>query len=367
MSGGKTALIIDSTLRDGLQTPGVELALSDRLKIAEAIAMAGVNEIEAGIPAASELDSKAVTAICSMGLPCRISAWCRATREDIDAAAKAKAQAVHISLPASDILLDAFSKTRNWALEAVEELLPYARNSSGYLSIGFQDAARADYQFLLRISKAAQSAGAQRLRFADSCGIWNPFNAFDLFRRLSEELPEMPLGIHSHNDLGMATANALGAILGGASIADTTVNGLGERTGNPPLAELAMALDLQGVRTTIKTDRLLPLSKLVAKLAKRAIPADKPVVGAASFLHHSGLHVRALLKNPMAYQPYLPSKIGRHEAFGVFIGPQSGRASVSYALDKLGMPSSQDSIEKALNDVKDKTAGSISGRIFKHE
>ena len=366
--GGRTVAIVDSTLRDGIQTPGVNLDLEARIKIAEAVAMAGVNEIEAGIPAASEIDAKAVSAIAKMGLPCRVTAWCRANAADIDAAAATKVPSVHISFPASDILLDAFDKSRDWVLKGFEELIPSARERFGFVSVGLQDVARANFEFLLRLARLSWEVGADRIRLADSCGIWNPFQAFDTFRRISEDVPDLPLAVHSHNDLGMATANAVGAVFGGASIVDTTINGLGERSGNPPLAEIAMAFDLGGIDSGLKTECMLPLAKLVSKLTKRPIPPDKPVVGAASFMHHSGLHVRALLKNPMAYQPFLPGKIGRPESFSVFLGPQSGRASVNYALNKMRMPADKKAVEGAFERLKKEgEASPLSGSVIEFE
>jgi len=337
------------------------------MKIAEAIAMAGVQELEAGIPSASESDAKDLATLASMGLPCRITAWCRAEESDIDSAVAAKVSSVHVSFPASDILIKAFDKTRDWVLRRMESIVPLARSRFPYVSVGFQDVPRAEFSFVSRLARMAWEGGASRLRLADSCGVWNPFEAFDVFRRVSEAVPDLPLSIHAHNDLGMATANSLGAVLGGASFVDSTVNGLGERSGNPPLAEIVMALAMSGVDCGVKSERMLPLSKLVAKLTKRHIPADKPVVGSASFLHHSGLHVRALLKDPMAYQPFLPSRVGHQESFKVFIGPQSGRASVGYALSKMGLPSGSGDVEKALSDVKSGRPEHISGKIFEHE
>ncbi len=364
---GRVVSIVDSTLRDGLQTPGVSLDSSARMKIAEAIAMAGVQELEAGIPSASDSDAKEVARLAAMGLPCRITAWCRADAGDIDAAAAAKVSAVHISFPSSDILIEAFDKSRDWVLRRMEALIPSARARFPFVSVGLQDVPRADFHFIVKLARLAWEAGANRLRLADSCGVWNPFESFDVFRRISEEVPDLSLSIHSHNDLGMATANALGAVLGGASCVDSTVNGLGERSGNPPLAELVMAFAMSGIDCGVKSERMLPLAKLVSKLTKRPIAPDKPVVGASAFLHHSGLHVRALLKNPLSYQPFPPAKAGHREAFSVFIGPQSGRASVGYALSKLGLPVGSGDVEKALSGVKGEAPDSISGRIFEHE
>ncbi len=368
MPSGRTVSIVDSTLRDGIQTPGVELGLDDRIKIAEAVAMAGVNELEAGIPSASELDAQAVAKIASLGLPCRITAWCRADLGDIQAAERSKVPSVHISFPASEILLDAFGKTRDWVLRNVEELIPKARERFGFVSVGLQDVARTDFDFLSKLAKLVWEAGAGRLRLADSCGVWNPFQSFDCFQRLSEALPDLPLAMHAHNDLGMGTANALGAVFGGATTIDSTVNGLGERSGNPPLAEIAMAFELSGVSTTLRTESMLPLSKLVAKLTGRAVASDKPVVGRACFMHHSGLHVRALLKNPMAYQPFMPEKIGRPEPFSIFIGQQSGRASVDYALKKLKLPTDSETLDGAVKKLKSgKGSSPLNGRVVEYE
>ena len=335
--------LIDSTLRDGEQAPGVVFAHAEKLAMAAALAVAGVPELEAGTPAIDEEERADLAAIVNLGLPCRITAWCRATAADLDHAAQCDVDSVHISFPVSAILLGAFGKEEGWLWNALPETLERARGRFHYVSVGAQDASRSEAALLDRFVLAARDAGACRVRVADTVGIWNPRQAWRAFRRLRRIAgSRLSLEFHGHNDLGMATANTVSAVEGGADAASVTVNGLGERAGNAPLEEVVMALRHTLARESgVDTARLAALCELVAHHSRRAIHRAKPITGADAFRHESGIHTAALLKDPAAYEPFPCEEVGcKREPFA--IGKHSGSAGLQSLLAAGGieMPAS---------------------------
>jgi homocitrate synthase NifV len=330
--------LIDSTLRDGEQAPGVVFSHSEKLEIAAAIAAAGVPELEAGTPAIDEEERADLRAIVDLRLGCRITAWCRATTQDLEHAASCGVDSVHVSFPVSPVLLGTLDKDEGWLWSALLEIVGRARSRFRLVSVGAQDASRADATLLGRFVLAARAAGACRVRVADTVGFWNPLQVWRCFRKLREAAGGLlSLEFHGHNDLGMATANTISAIEGGADAVSVTVNGVGERAGNAPLEEVAMAL-----RHTLESDagidtsRLSALCELVASRSGRSIHAAKPITGADVFRHESGIHTAALLKNPTAYQPFPSAEAGRSpEPFA--IGKHSGSAGVRSLLAASGI------------------------------
>jgi homocitrate synthase NifV len=331
--------LIDSTLRDGEQAPGVVFSHSEKLEIAAAIAAVGVPELEAGTPAIDEDERADLRAIVNLRTGCRITAWCRATAQDLEHAGNCGVDSVHISFPVSPILFDALGKEEGWLWSALPGIVRRARSRFRLVSVGAQDASRAGVALLGRFMLAAREAGACRVRVADTVGIWNPLRAWRCFRRLKELAGgRLSLEFHGQNDLGMSTANMLSAIEGGADAVGVTVNGLGERAGNAPLEEVAMAphRTLES-DSGIDTSRLSALCELVASRSGRSIHRAKPVTGADAFRHESGIQTAALPKNPTAYQPFRPEEAGRTpEPFA--IGKHSGSAGVRSLLAAGGIP-----------------------------
>ena len=329
---------IDSTLRDGEQAPGVVFSRAEKLEIAAAIALAGIPELEAGTPAIDEEERADLNAIVNLRLPCRITAWCRATEQDLQHAESCGVDSVHISFPVSPILFGAFGKGESWLWSSLPEIVGRALTRFRYVSVGAQDASRADAALLDRFVRAAQDAGACRVRIADTVGIWNPHQAWRCFRRLRAIAgSRFMLEFHGHNDLGMATANTISAVEGGADAVSVTVNGLGERAGNAPLEEVVMALrHTLALDSGVDTPRLSALCELVASRARRSIHRAKPIVGADVFRHESGIHTAALLKTPNAYQPFSCEEAGRiPQPFA--IGKHSGSAGVQSLLAASGI------------------------------
>jgi homocitrate synthase NifV len=225
-----------------------------------------------------------------------------------------------------------------------------ARDHGLLVAVGGEDSSRADPDFLLRVIEVAARAGAQRFRFADTLGILDPFTARELFRRL-RTATDLELEIHAHDDLGMATANSLAAVLGGASHVSTTVNGLGERAGNAALEEVAVALGYLHQRDTgVRLDQLPGLSALVAFAAQRPVPAQKSIVGAAAFSHESGIHVHGLLSDRMNYQAVDPASLGRRHR--IVLGKHSGVAAVMEVMRGHGLTVGQVQARQVLARIR---------------
>lgn len=352
----KSRHIIDTTLRDGEQAPGVVFALSEKLKIAEGLDAAGVPELEIGSPANSGKERDEMAAIVKAGFSFDCLAWCRAIREDIDAAAKAKTHGVNISFPVSSILLRAMDKSEAWVMRHLAELVRYAAGHFRYVAVGAQDASRAAPKFLDTFIGGALAAGAARVRIADTVGMMAPSGVTALFKRLSKKFPQAAFEFHAHNDLGMATANTLSALCAGASAASVTVNGLGERAGNAALEEVAVALDLiGGYSTGIALPALCPLCEYVATASGRPIPPSKPIFGEYVLSHETGIHVRCQLRDPHSYQALSPESVGRTTSPFLF-GKHSGRAAVGALFEQKDIPLSAQACEKLLKRLKEAAA-----------
>lgn len=332
----KNICLVDTTLRDGEQAPGVSFSLAEKVEIARLLDESGVGEIEAGIPAMGRRERMQLRELTQQSFYARLTAWCRARSEDIRWAEESGFASAHISFPASDILLHSFDKSRAWIRREMRELVAEMHDRFGFVSVGLQDVSRTVFDDVLEIAECAAECGVDRLRLADSVGLWTPDQAGSVVARLSAALPGLPLGVHVHNDLGMATANSLSAVKAGAEFVDVTVNGLGERTGNAPLEQVVVALKLGAdCGTGVDSRSLYPLCQKVAEYSGREIPMNQPISGDCVFSHESGIHVRAQLRNPKAYQPFSASAVGRSSR--IVIGKHSGAAAVEHVLSGHGI------------------------------
>ena len=338
----RTPYIIDTTLRDGEQAPGVCFSRQSKLAIAENLDRAGIDELEVGIPAMGAVVQEDIRRIAALNLRCRLSVWCRAHADDLAAALRCKVGGIHISLPVSPLQLSAMDKDRHWVLAQLESLVPQARLYFDHVSVGALDATRADRQFLKQFAEAAVACGAKRIRLADTVGIGTPGTIAGLVDELVGGVPDMVFEFHGHNDLGLATANALAALESGAAAVSATVNGLGERAGNTALEQIAMVLRQSPVlNCPLNTTHLFSLSHLVACASGMDVGAAQPVVGKHMFTHESGIHCQAMFRNHQAFEPFSPRHVGRNDRRYV-LGGHSGSASIHGLFQRAGISISRE-------------------------
>ena len=329
-------IINDSTLRDGEQAPGVAFTLDEKLAIALALEAAGIDEIEAGTPAMGEREIAEIATVGGALQTAEPIAWCRMTRADVDAARKTGLKRVNLSVPVSDIQMQAKLKLdRVGVLRRIQDVISYAVNCGLRVAMGGEDSSRADVDFLSIAIDEAALAGAHRFRYADTLGKMEPFSVCEVFTRLRQSTG-IELEFHGHDDLGLATANTLAAIRGGATHASVCVLGLGERAGNAALEEVTAGLSrFHATGSNVNLARLPLLAEVVARAARRPIPVGKAIIGANAFTHESGIHVDGLLKDPATYECLSPQTFGR--AREIVLGKHSGMASVADALRTLGL------------------------------
>lgn len=344
--------IVDTTLRDGAQAPGVVFTTGEKVDIAVALDRAGVSELEIGIPAAGPDEREDMRVLLRAGLKARLSAWCRAQEDDLFWAGETGIKAVHISFPLSPRLLRALGKNQEWLRWQLDNLIPLAKRRFGYVSVGAQDASRTDIADVVRFAADVSSLGADRLRIADTVGVLTPIQTFELVSSICAKAPAIPLDFHAHNDFGMASANTVTAVAAGARIVNVTVNGLGERAGNAALAEVVTSLHLgMNWQTGVVLESLGEIGELVAVASRRTVPCDKPMTGANVFVHESGIHCAAQLRDRLAYQPFESERLGKVMP-NLAMGAHSGRTALAHSVARLGLDVAWCNLDRLLELVR---------------
>ncbi len=331
----KDIKIDDTTLRDGEQTAGVVFANDEKIHIAKMLDKVGVHQIEAGIPAMGGDEKEAIKKIASLDLNCSVLAWNRPVKTDVQASIECGVDAVALSISSSDIHIEhKLRKSREWVLETMKSGVDFAKSHNLYVSVNAEDASRSDMEFLLQFARTARDAGADRLRYCDTLGILDPFETFFRVKNIIDIIG-IDMEMHTHNDFGMAIANAIAGIKAGATYVNTTINGLGERAGNAAFEELVMALKfVEGVDLGINTGFFRNLSEYVARASNRVLPTWKPIVGGKLFVYEDENKVKGILADPATYELFKETDVGLERQY--VPGKYSGIQSITQKLRTLG-------------------------------
>lgn len=345
-TGNQKIYLVDTTLRDGEQTAGVVFANREKIQIARMLDDIGVDEIEAGIPVMGGDEKDTVTAIANLGLKARVMAWNRAVIKDIQESLRCGVGAVAISIATSDMhIKDKLHSTREEILERMVKAVEYAKKEGVYVSANAEDASRSDEEFLIEFITEAKKAGADRVRYCDTVGVMTPLEIYKRIARIRNSV-DIDIEMHTHDDFGMATANAIAGVNAGATYVGVTVNGLGERAGNAALEEIVMSLKyLLNFDMEQKTRKLRELCEYVAHASNRDLPSWKSIVGTSVFTHESGIHADGALKNPRTYEVFDPEDVGLTRHF--VIGKHSGTAGIKKKLGEYNI-SIDETLAKAI-------------------
>ena len=359
-------IIFDTTMRDGEQSPGASMTKEEKLRIARALERMRVDVIEAGFPASSNGDFEAVRAIANVIKDCTVAGLCRANDKDIqrgiDALKGARSWRIHTFIATSQIHMEKkLRMTPEQVLEQAKLSVRYARNACSDVEFSPEDGSRSEPDFLCRVLEAAIREGARTINIPDTVGYAVPQQFGEFIRKLRERIPnsdQATWSVHCHNDLGMAVANSLAAVMiGGARQIECTINGLGERAGNTSLEEVVMAVrtraDFFAMQTRIDTTQIVPTSRLVSQITGFVVQPNKAVVGANAFAHASGIHQDGVIKARETYEIMTAEDVG-WTTNKIVLGKLSGRTAFRQRLGELGIElESEDAVNKAFQRFKD--------------
>ena len=355
-------LFFDTTLRDGEQSPGATMSLSEKIRMAQQLELLGVDIIEAGFAASSAGDFECVSTVAREITKSRVASLCRTVIADIDRAADAlrhaKLSRLHIFIATSPLHMEYKLKmTPDQVLRAAENAVRHAAQCAGDVEFSCEDASRSDLDFMVQVCKVAIDAGAKTLNIPDTVGYAQPDEYAARIAYLKARIPDdIIISVHCHDDLGLAVANTLSAFRAGARQAEVTISGIGERAGNAALEELAMCLTVRkpyyGLEHNIDTHQLYPTARTLSRIIGRPIPPNKAVIGANAFAHESGIHQAGVLANPETYEIMTPESVGL-TSNNLVLGKHSGKNAVKDKLEAMGYHLDAGQIDMILGAVKD--------------
>jgi isopropylmalate/homocitrate/citramalate synthase len=348
----ESVVIWDETLRDGEQMAGVHFTPEEKLRVAELLSEVGVGVLNAGIPVVSEEEARAVKLVAGAGLKSKVLAAARTVLKDVDAVIESGATHIAIFVAASNVHLQYKLKmTQEEVVRASLASVRRAKEAGLHVAFVTEDTVRAPFDFVERLYREVQEAGADRLVVADTVGIMTPLTFRWYLTEFTRRVRPKDLSVHCHNDFGLATANTLTALECGARAPHVCVNGLGERAGNASLEEVVMSLEsLYGYRTGIRTERLYELSRLVEELSGVPIAANKALVGYYSFSHEAGIHTHGILAHTLTYEPLQPEVVGRHRQ--MILGKHTGKAALVEKLKERGLTAPDPVLVELLGRIK---------------
>jgi 2-isopropylmalate synthase len=353
----KRIRILDSTLREGEQHPGVSFTNKQRIQIAWMLDYFGVDQIEIS-PVISPDHKESTKTIIKQGLKADIVSHGRALKEDIDVSLSCDAKWVAAYLGISDIhLKDKLRITKEQALERAIETVSYAKKHGLNIRFTVEDGSRADPAFLIKVCKAIEEAGVDRISLPDTVGIMRPIGMYNFVKSVRSEI-NTPLDVHVHNDIGFALANSFSACDAGADQIHTSIDGIGERTGIPSLAEVAVALHfLYKSPNDFRLDMLADLSRLIEQYTSIKPYDSKPIVGTSAYKHKAGTHLAAILKNPAAYEPIPPRVVGNHRT--IVFGELAGKTGAGYLMSLLGIKKNNETAKNVAAGLKNLRMGDV--------
>ena len=345
--------VYDTTLRDGEQTPGVCLRTPEKLQIAKKLDELGIHQIEAGFPVVSNEEKRSIKAIVKEDLDAQILVLSRTKKSDIDTAIDCDVDGIITFMGTSDLhLKHKIKMTREEILNVCMSSIEHANDHGLFVAFSAEDATRTDLEFLKQLYKKADNYGVDRVHIADTVGAISPYGMDYLVKEI-RPIVKAEIALHCHNDFGMALSNSIAGLLAGANAVSTTVNGIGERAGNCSLEELIMTLKIiYGIDLDFDISKFYEISKLVESLTHMKIPDNKPIVGKNIFRHESGIHVDAVIEEPLTYEPFLPEMVGQQRR--IVLGKHSGCRAVRAKLNECGIDVTKDELCKIVEQVKSK-------------
>ncbi len=347
--------MFDTTLRDGEQAPGIALSPEDKIRIATALDDLGVDAIEAGFAASSEAEKETLRKIAGSRLDADVYSLARSVKADIDAVIDTGLDCIHTFIATSDLHMKYKLKmTPEQVKERAVETVQYAKDHGLTVQFSCEDATRSDMNFMKEVLLAVQEAGVDSVNIPDTVGVITPRAMSYVISEIKKAV-KVPISVHCHNDLGLALPNTIAAIESGASICHVCINGIGERTGNVALEEVALNLFANYGVQTVDLSKIGQTSKLVERITGFPMAYNKPIVGRNAFAHESGIHVHGVMNNTATYEPFLPELVGVDRK--IVIGKHSGVHSVHGRLENLGIEFPEEKMEELMTSIKDIASG----------